>query len=513
MRELALSGLIALGFAWIPWWTTGEVGWFSLVNFALAGLALAVAAVTALSRVRDAQASAARRPLLRGLAWIALALAGGVALERAAAASGLSFDWSFERKYQLSEATRDVLAELGEVRATLYQDPFDPRTRSTRLLLRALAETGHLSFDERRLEEHPEEEDCFAIGSSNSVVLRVGDGAAPCASRFQTVERPTEGTLYEGLYRLRSRDDRIAYVSRGAGEGDLSSSGESGYSGLAAALITEGYTVRSFVLGAVEEIPADADVVLALAPRRLLRAESVAALERYLQRGGRLVAFLEPGVETGLEAPLEAFGITPLPGAVVDPASGPVEGDAPGVNPLAHIYDGNHPVTSRFGRDRMSFFRGARAFELRKPEAEDRVDALVLSSPRAWLHPDLGVLGRAEPLAPPPDARFGYWPLVVAGRYARGGEEARVVAFGDSELASNRYLRALYNLDLVLNAVHWAADREPAITLRPKAVVAGRLQFPIPLQDTLTMFQGLGLLLPELCLMAAAVLWSRRRTA
>jgi hypothetical protein len=114
---------------------------------------------------------------------------------------------------------------------------------------------------------------------------------------------------------------------------------------------------------------------------------------------------------------------------------------------------------------------------------------------------------------PPPEAEPGYWPLVVTGRYPRADGEARIVAFGDSGLASNRYLRSLYNLDLVLNAIHWAGDREPDITLRPKAVIAGRLQFPIPLQSTLTMFQGLGLLLPELCLIAGAVLWSRRRTA
>jgi hypothetical protein len=512
MRELALSGIIAIGFGWVPWWVTGEIGLFSAANFLLGALVLLAAFALALRRARGASAPAYRRSLVRGAAAIGMAVAAAVVLERAAAFTGLSFDWSFERKFELSEATRIALRDLGQVHASLYHDAFDPRTRGTRLLLQEMASTGHLRFDQKLLEEHPEEEDCFAIGTSNTVVVRVGEGP-PCEMRFQTVERPTEGTLYEALFRLRSFDARLAYVSRGAGEGDLESEAESGYSGLGEALLTEGYRVRQFVLGAVEEIPDDADLVITISPRRPLRTEGLEALERYLEQGGRLVVFLDPGVESSLERILERFGIRPLPGVIVDPASGPVEGDAPGLNPLAHLYDGNHPIGRGLGPNRMTFFRGALSFALRKPAPEDHLDAVVFSSPRAWLHPDLSVLGRREAPVPPPEAEPGYWPLVVTGRYPRADGEARIVAFGDSGLASNRYLRSLYNLDLVLNAIHWAGDREPDITLRPKAVIAGRLQFPIPLQSTLTMFQGLGLLLPELCLIAGAVLWSRRRTA
>ena len=58
----------------------------------------------------------------------------------------------------------------------------------------------------------------------------------------------------------------------------------------------------------------------------------------------------------------------------------------------------------------------------------------------------------------------------------------------------------------------WALEREPEITLRPKTSV-GTMQFPLPIANTLQMFQGLGMLLPELLLITAAVLWLRRRSA
>ena len=41
----------------------------------------------------------------------------------------------------------------------------------------------------------PEDEDTYGIGSSNSVVLRAG-------KRWELVERPTEGAIFEGLAHL-----------------------------------------------------------------------------------------------------------------------------------------------------------------------------------------------------------------------------------------------------------------------------------------------------------------------
>jgi ABC-type uncharacterized transport system involved in gliding motility auxiliary subunit len=118
--------------------------------------------------------------------------------------------------------------------------------------------------------------------------------------------------------------------------------------------------------------------------------------------------------------------------------------------------------------------------------------------------------GRRGELAPG-DARQDYHTIAAAGRYPRAGGEARVVVIGDSDFASNRYLRALYNLDLVLNAVHWAVERESEITLRPKLRVPK--QFPLPIQNTLRTFHGVGLLVPELLLLAAGLVWLRRRQA
>jgi len=506
MSALALCGWIALAFGAGTVYAVGAEGWFGRANLAAGALALAAAAVRAALRARGASASAFRGPLARGAAGVALALAGGVGLERAVTATGVRFDWSFERRFELSEATRRALAELGTVEAILFAEPLDPRARSTRLLLGELAATGRLRVRERALGEAAEEEDRFGVAGSNTVVLLAG-------GRSETVDRPTEGTIYEALYALRAREAGVAYVMRGAGEGDLSDAAPGGYSGLAAALETEGFRVRELVTATGAEVPDDADLVIALAPRRPLREEALAALERHLARGGRLVAFLEPGAQSGLEPLLARWGLASPDALVVDPASGALAGDPPGVNPLAYSYATTHPIARGLDASRMTFFRRARAFAPRPPEPEDRVQGVVFSSPRAWLAEPGAAARDGGPPPRPAGAEEDYHPLVAAGRYARDGRETRIVAFGDAELASNRYLRTLYNLDLVLNAALWAAEREPDIAIRPKAVVSGRLQLPLPVPDTFTMFQGLGLLLPEALLLAAALAWARARSA
>jgi ABC-type uncharacterized transport system len=503
---LAVAGWIALAFGAGAYYAVGEAGWFSTANAAIGTLALVLATVRALAGVRGAAAPAFRGTLARGLLGVLVTLAAGVALERIASASGWQADWSFGQRFEISPAVRDVLAELGSVDATLYFDTFDPRLRSTRTLLRTLEGTGHLRFaGERRIDDHPQDADRFAIRASNSVVLQRGE-------HHETVERPTEGTLYEALYRLLGRDAGLLYVARGSGEGDLSRADGAGYSGLGQALQTEGYRLREFVTATADEIPEDASGLLVLAPKRPWRPEALAALDRFLARGGRLIAFLEPGPASGLEELLARWGLESPEGLVVDPASGALAGEARGTNPLAFGY-ADHPVTRGLDPSKLTFFHGTRSFRLRKPEPGDRVGGVVFASERSWLSPDLELASRAAAPEPPEDAHRDYHILVAAGRYARGEHEARIVAFGDAELASNQFVRALYNLDLVVNAVHWALDQEPAITLRPKATVSGRLQLPLPLQNTFTMFQGVGLLLPELLLLAAAFTWARSRSA
>jgi hypothetical protein len=506
MRELALTGLIAAAFGLGSYYATKQFGTFSTLNLVLGSLLLVAAFAVGARRLRFAGGPLSRRVIGRGLLLVVGALALGVGLERVAARSQVVFDWTFERRFELSPGTLAALDRLPEgVRTILYHDRYDPRTRRTRLLLETIAQAagGKIEVDERILDESPGDTDRYEIGTSNSVVVVMGD-------RFETVERATEGALYEALQRLTSAEGGTLVLLRGEGQGDPEDASEIGYSGLASALATEGYRLRSAVSAALREVPPQTDAVLLIAPRRRLLGEAVAALGRYLETGGRLVALLEPGVESGLEDLLAAYGIAAPDAVLVDPASAGFEAERQGLDIIAHNYE-SHPTTRGLSHNRMTFFPGARSFDLRKPRSEDVVKRTVLSSSRSWRSEDVGILERGVEDLESEGVAQDYHAIAAVGRYPRGDGETRLAVFGDGDFASNRYLRAVYNLDLILNTVHWAVERESQITLRPK--ISTTVQFPLPLASTLGTFYGVGLLVPELLLIAGGIVWLRRRSA
>ena len=514
MRPLATLGFIAVAFGLASYQVLAEWNAFNVVNLGAGAALIALGAFAAAGRLARRTAAADRGPTTDAILMAVAITWGAVLVQLLVSVWAPRFDWTFERRYELAPATRTVLAELGaagSVELTLYTATGDPRRRATRLLLDQMAAVSDadVTVDERDLDTSPEEEDYYGIGSSNSVVVTFHGPEQD--GRWQLVERPTEGALYEALSRHRSPKRKLIYVTAGTGEGNFASSDDPGFSGYRTALETEGYRVRPLPTAAIPQIPEDADGVLIVAPQRRMTAAALAGLRSYLgERGGRLIALLEPGSNSGLEEILAEFGLESPDAIVIDPASGAVEGDAAGLNPIANAY-ATHPVARELNANRMTFFRHARSFELRKPRPNDRVTAAVYSSGDAWLYAGDSQLNRRTTPERPPDATGNYRPLVVAGQYERNERQTRIVAFGDSTFASNRYLRALYNLDLAVNAVHWALEREPEITLRPK--VGGLLQFPVPVQNALTALYGIGLLVPQLIVMTGAWVWLRRRAA
>jgi hypothetical protein len=504
-REIGVIGAIALVFGLGSYYATGEAGAFAAANLALGAIAVLVAAAGGLRSLRVAGSPAARRLLAPRLAQLVGVIVAAVALHAVATHAGWRLDWTREERFRPAEATEKLLAGFETpVEMTFYHQGGDPRARRTGLLLRTLARDGRAILHERLLEDAASEADQFGVASSEAVVIRSGD-------RFETVDRPTEGSIYEALWRLRNPGTRTLYATLGEGEGDLASLSSTGYSGLRTMLETEGFEVRDLVTAAGTSVPAEAGGVLVVGPQRTFSDEGVAALDAYLAAGGGLVALLEPGIRSGLEPLLERYGFELPDGVIVDPPSGAIAGGRVGLHPIASTYS-EHAVTRGLSGRTLSLFLEARpVVPARKPEPDDVLRPLLFSSPEAWLAPPTPATLRGDPGERPPGVEPQRWPFAAAGEYPRGGRLSRIVVFGDSSFADNAHLRALYNLDLLMNAVHWVVQREEAIALRPKILTPN--QDPLTPQQSLAMLYGVGLLLPELLLILGAIVWLRRRAA
>ncbi len=503
MQGLLFTSVILLAFGIGAYSLQGGFTLFSSIHLSL-GAAASLGAVFQGFRGRQRIREALRlRSVLRSLLVVVLVTSCAVVVERLATASDVRFDLSFERQYEVAPATRLALAALtGPVRLTVYHDIGDPRIRRTRILLDAITHGSQAEVATRLIDDSPEAEDAFGIGSSNAVIIEHADD-------YVRVERPTEGAIYEALASLSTRGEGVIYITGGTGEGEIDDGQEAGFSGFAVALQTEGYDVRRLPTAAMSEIPAGADAVVMIRPARTIRPDALAALGEYLRKGGNLIAFLEPGIHSGLEDLLAEFGLHSPDALIVDPLSDSVDGDIPGLSPIVFHYR-EHPITRGLQRNRSTVFRRARTFTLRKPKIEDRLDALAFTSRYSWLLEETLTPGTRNIPPQPASVATDYYPVAVAGRYPRDTFETRIVAFGDADFASNRYLRALYNLDLAMNAVNWALDREAKISLRPKS--AGLIQFPVPVQNSLEALYGAGLLVPELLLLTGGLIYLRRRS-
>ncbi|MFN7956254.1 MAG: Gldg family protein [bacterium] len=376
------------------------------------------------------------------------------------------------------------------------------------------------------------------------------------------ITEPTEEKITNGIIKVSGGEAKTIYVLKGHGEPELEDvAAPHGYGYLKKALEDEHYKVQDLLLMTKGEVPADASLVIAAPTRPLLDVE-IQALERYLDRGGRLFALLEPKwdesshqiVHTGLEEMLKKRGINVNDNLVLDVElqlfAGPKIGAAPG----AESY-GTHPITENM---KEVTFYGDFVREVRpNPDTPGAtLTTLVRTSANSWAESD--VAGVFERGAAGRDAADLTGPISIATAYERktpaeakkdaadgasdpadaakagaegaaksaksdgdkSGEDSadskskdiltRIVAFGDADWVDNGQItRFAPNQDLALNAVGWLVDRGDLISIRPKKSKVAQLALT-PAQ-TQAIFVASVFLLPELLLLAGLAVWQSRK--
>src|SRR5690606_22129902 len=88
----------------------------------------------------------------------------------------------------------------------------------------------------------------------------------------------------------------------------------------AEALVNETYRVAPLLLATQPEVPDDAAAVVIAGPTRPFFEGEIAALTRYVERGGALFVAIDPRAQTNLYALLSSFGVVLGDDVVVDRA-------------------------------------------------------------------------------------------------------------------------------------------------------------------------------------------------
>jgi len=334
------------------------------------------------------------------------------------------------------------------------------------------------------------------------------------------VAQPTEETVTNGVIRVARTKRKVVYFTEGFGEARIDQDQDpKGYSQAKLALEQENYEVRTLLLLATGEIPADADVVIVAGPTQELTEPAIKALGDYLRRGGRLLLMVGPRAPAAQITTLLAdWGITLGQDIVLDREVRLFEGPKLGLNPVSRTY-GVHPITERF-RDFTVYPQTRTVEPVAEPKKGLQATPLVKTSDSSWAETNVDGVFTQGTAALDGD-RQG--PLTVAvavnAKLADlgvtvpegGAPEARLVVLGTAMFADNQQLvQSRVNLDLFLNAVGWLVGQEELVSIRSRSVRTSRAD--LTPDEVGQLFYLSVLIVPQVLIAFGIAVWWQRKS-
>jgi len=445
-------------------------------------------------------------PTLFGMAGLLVALGFVDAL---AERSNLRFDLTPQRRYTLSPHARRILDRLpGDVEVIAFVRSSDPRNASSSELLERLAEASprvhQRAVDVNR---NPALARRYGVDAYGAVVVASGD-------KHRVLSQAREDLLVGAMLDItRTAPKVIAFVS-GHGETEPRDADRGrGLSTLTGGLRDDGFEVRTLKLDAA--VPDDVSVLVVAGGSGEWRDAELDRLGAWLDRGGSLLALLDPRQAPELAAWLGARGITPLPDVVLDPQNRLYGGEGvsleahPPASVLAPVGEPPSSTLVASALDSGVLLSSARSLAL-APEAQP----LLESGPQSWA--TRAIAGAEDGAAEFDEDHDTRGPLVVAaarelppvGGAVRG---ARLIVIGDVDLATNRFVEFLSNRQLLQAAIAWLVGEEDLIALRPQSKEIGIKQLFLSAGQANTALLLSTVLVPGASLLIAIALYLRRR--
>lgn len=483
----------------------------------------------------------ALRYTISGIIAVVLVTALAVMVNWLAARRWARADLTSTKIYTLSEKTENILADLTEeVRVVVFMTPATSMYDQVHeLLQRYQAASSKLSVEFIDPDREPlrtkQLAEQFGVQVANTVVFALGDrtkyvtaeqmaemdysgmeyGQGPSVRAFKGEEQFTSAILS-----LVAPEVPKVYFVTGHGEAAVAGGGsDRSVALLAEALKRENMEAADTTLLS-GEVPLDADILAIAGPTRAFTEAEIAALNAFLDGGGRLLVALDPLIEptgtmrpTRLEALLAARGVTVHDDLVVDPSRRLPFYD------LSAVYLQDfpaHPVTE--GLEGFAvLFTVARSLAAEGEGAQP----LVRTSDQGWGETDLGMLLGGQPVAldesdvpgpavvavaveRAPEAETGE---AAAGDAAAGG--ARLVVFGDSDFLTDVDIANAGNSVLALNAFNWLGAREDLLGIPPREVE--QVSLFLNQQQMRTILLLVLVVMPGAAILAGVLVWRRRR--
>ncbi len=375
-----------------------------------------------------------------------------------------SYDSTKNKLYSLSNQTEKVVRGLKEDVTVTYFDRSTEFGHARDLLGRYANLSSRLKVVYVDLEKKPQLARTMGVRNLGAIYVQAG-------AKREEAKSLTEEEVTGALIRALKTGDRNACFASSSGEMRIDDTNRNGLSALRETLERNNYKVRAIALVGTPEVPKDCTVLIVAAPRLDYADAEVAAVQKFVEDGGRALFMLDPPLNVGHEPAsqnlalvklLDSWGVAVNKDLVRDMASfvaqlGP---EAPAV-----VEYESQPIVREM-KGLPTAFPLARSLEA-KSSGKATVEKLFGTSADSYATTDLSG-GRSDPKKD----KKGPFTLAVAGTYraAKPGGAGRFVVVGNSIWASNGLLpvRSIGNRDLFLNMMNWLSSDEDLISIRPK---------------------------------------------
>ena len=427
-------------------------------------------------------------------------------------------DVTATRVFNLAPQTVNVLRNLdGPVRASAFFTPADANREQAEDLLNEFSRRTN-NFQYRFID--PELNRSLAVQYDVQQYPAIVFEDRTSESRQGTFEFTEQSFVTGILVATGVAQKQVAYLTGhkepGATRDLLSGDVEDeGFDFAIEGLERDNYGIGPLNLSQFGSVPDDVAVLLIVSPQQDLSEDEAAALTEYLRRGGNVVALLDPNPPQSFVDLLTPWGVSVGSHGIADAISN-VAGQQ--LTPLVQRANGQFLSLVDFGITNLVdnvFFPDVTATTPILPPADmpSHVSFSVLArtTPASWLETDPE---RVE--FQPGIEQIGPFP-VVGLLVARGtveqpnfaGPPAKVIVFGDSDFARNKFFFSNDNADFFLNSVNWLAEDQHLISIRPKVIPFRELVVNTRERDFIKWSSWL--VPPWLMILMGAYVWWRRR--
>ena len=393
-----------------------------------------------------------------------------------------SYDSTTNKQFSLSDQTIKIVKSLkADTQLTYFGSEFIT-ARDTLERYSSLSPKVHVSYIDA--EKKPQAAKAAGFRSDSPVIVDSG-------TRREGAKDLTEEEITAALIRSLKTGERTVCMLSAAGEHSADDQDGSGYSLLKQLLERENYKVRtespapakvdekSLTLGQQPApvsnvaVSKDCTVLVIAGPKNDYPSPVVAAIEKFVEDGGRAFILLDTTLRLGRGEPpteneefdkvLSKWGVTPDKDLVLDRSGvGGLIGLGPEV-PFIINYE-SHSITQPLTRVPTAYPL-ARSLATKSTD-KTTVTKLVATTEDSFSTDSIGPRGSVDPQK----GKKGPLTLAAAGTY-NSSPQGRFVVIGTSLAAQNSFVgsRPLGNRDLMVNIVNWLSSDEDLISIRPKS--------------------------------------------